>query len=215
TTLKCRSGVYFYSLLITSWGLSIQQIGFCTQFLAPKCPWILSLILSQGGWVAMVTGFSMALYGRLNIILHSRKTRRAVLGMVVANGVVWHVAMVTLSSGIARARRMGQGDHVLDPFERVQIVMFSAQEMIISFFYVRAAYQYLKSRFAKKDKTRSAMFLLLLVQVAIVVVDVALIVIDFAGYLQLKLFIHSFVCSVKLELEFVVLNQLVELSRMG
>jgi hypothetical protein len=221
TTLKRRSGVYFWSLIVTSWGLSVRQIGFLTQFLVPRCPWILSLILAQGGWVAMVTGFSVVLYSRLNIILETRGTRELVLAMIVFNGVIWHIAMVTISSGIAVERNTGHADRVaawqriLGPLERVQIVMFSVQEITISFFYVRAAYQYLKSRFAQPGKTRSAMCLLLLVQIVIIAVDIALIVIDFAGYLQLKLFIHSFVYSVKLELEFVVLNQLVELSRLG
>jgi hypothetical protein len=93
--------------------------------------------------------------------------------------------------------------------------MFSVQETVISFFYVRAAYRYLRSRFAHPGKTRQVMFLLLLVQFIIIVFDVAIIVIDLAGYLQLKVFIHSFVYSGKLELEFVVLNQLVGFSRLG
>lgn len=97
--------------------------------------------------------------------------------------------------------------------EKVQIIMFSLQETVISFFYVRSSYQYLKSRFSQRGETRRAMCLLLLVQAVIIAVDIALIVIDITGYSQLKLFIHSFVYSVKLELEFVVLNQLVELSR--
>ncbi|OAL52286.1 hypothetical protein IQ07DRAFT_597923 [Pyrenochaeta sp. DS3sAY3a] len=221
TTLKRRSGLYFWSILITSWGLSIRQIGFVVQFLAPSRPWHIALFMSQVGWIAMVSGFSIVLYSRLNIILESWKTRRAVLAMIVFNGVVWHVAMATLSAGIATERNTGHPERiaawqaVMHPMERVQIVMFSAQEIVISFFYVRAAYQYLQSRYAQKGKTRSAMFLLLLVQIVIIAADIALIVIDLAGYLQLKLFIHSFVYAVKLELEFVVLNQLLELSQMG
>lgn len=221
TTLKRRSGLYFYSILITSWGLSIRQIGFVVQFLAPSRPWHIALFLSQAGWIAMVSGFSLVLYSRLNIILESWRTRRAVVAMILVNGVVWHVAMATLSAGIATERNTGHPERtskwqaVMHPMEKIQIVMFSAQEMLISFFYVRAAYRYLKSRFAQMGKTRSAMFLLLVVQIVIIAVDIALIVIDLAGYLQLKLFIHSFVYAVKLELEFVVLNQLMELSQMG
>lgn len=223
TTLKRRRGVYFYSILVTSWGLSIRQVGDVLQFLVPSCPWILSNGLAQGGWVAMVSGFSMVLYSRLNIILESLRMRRVVLAMIVTNGVVFHIAMITLSIGLAA---LSHGDRhekaqtpawrrVFQPMERVQIIVFSAQETAISFFYVRAAYQYLKSRFAQRGKTQRAMFLLLLVQVIIIAIDIALIAIDFAGLLQLKLFIHSFVYSVKLELEFVVLNQLVELSQLG
>jgi hypothetical protein len=93
--------------------------------------------------------------------------------------------------------------------------MFSAQEIIISVFYVHAAYKYLQGRFTQKSKARKAMFLLLLIQVVIIALDITIIVIDLGGYLKLKIFIHSFVYSVKLELEFVVLNQLVEISKMG
>jgi hypothetical protein len=59
------------------------------------------------------------------------------------------------------------------------------------------------------------MCLLLLIQVFIISLDITVIVLDLAGYLKLKVFIHSFVYSIKLELEFVVLNQLIEISRMG
>jgi hypothetical protein len=94
--------------------------------------------------------------------------------------------------------------------------MFSTQEIIISSFYVRAAYKYLQSQFnAQKDKARNAMCLLLLIQLIIIALDITIIVLDLSGYLKLKVIIHSFVYSVKLELEFVVLNQLIEMSRMG
>jgi hypothetical protein len=94
--------------------------------------------------------------------------------------------------------------------------MFSAQEILIAFFYVHAAYQYLQSRFnTTKSKVRSAVCLLLLIQVIIIALDITIIVLDLAGYLKLKVIIHSFVYSVKLELEFVVLNQLIEISRIG
>jgi hypothetical protein len=106
-------------------------------------------------------------------------------------------------------------ERVQDPVEKVKLVMFSAQEIIISSFYVYAAYRYLQSRSAQKSKTRRAMFLLLLIQVVIIAVDITIVAVDMAGNSKLKLFIHSSVYSVKLELEFVVLNQLVELSKMG
>lgn len=93
--------------------------------------------------------------------------------------------------------------------------MFSAQEIIISFFYVRAACCYLHSRFAKKNDARGPMTFLVLIQAVVVAADVAIVVIDLLGYLKVKTFVHSFVYIVKLELEFVTINHLVELSKMG
>jgi hypothetical protein len=59
------------------------------------------------------------------------------------------------------------------------------------------------------------MSLLLAVQVIIICIDIALVVMEFASLTELKLFLHSFAYAVKLELEFVVLNQLVQLSQLG
>jgi hypothetical protein len=59
------------------------------------------------------------------------------------------------------------------------------------------------------------MWLLVGAQAVVVALDLAIIILDFCGYLMLKLFINSFCYCVKLELEFMVLNQLVEISRLG
>jgi hypothetical protein len=221
TTLKRRRGLYFWSVLLTSWGLCIRQIGILTSFLARGCPWVLRLLLAQVGWVMMVSGFSLVLYSRLSIIITSWRVRRGVLAMIIVNGLIWHTAMTTIAAGKAREKYVGDKsglpawEHVDYYFERTQIVLFSCQETFISGLYIWAAWKYLKSGFTDIGKKRGIMMALLMVQVTIIAVDVAIIVIDFLGYLQLKLFINSFVYAVKLELEMVVLNQLVELSRLG
>ncbi|KAI4605537.1 hypothetical protein J4E80_010599 [Alternaria sp. BMP 0032] len=56
------------------------------------------------------------------------------------------------------------------------------------------------------------MCMLLLVQLVAVTFDVTIVFMDFAGYLQLKFGVFSFAYAVKLELEIVALNQLVELN---
>jgi hypothetical protein len=100
TTMKKRSGMYFYSIFATTWGLSIRQIGNFVQFYSPSCPWQIGFVLQEIGWVGMISGFSMVLYSRLSIILESRKVRRAVLAMVVTNGLVWHSAMIIILGGM-------------------------------------------------------------------------------------------------------------------
>jgi hypothetical protein len=219
-TLKRHRGIYFWAILVTSWGLSIREIGYILQFLVPSSPWLLYNILAQAGWVAMVSGFAIVLYSRLNLILESRVIRRRILTMIVLNACILHPAMITLSIGMAALARtknptIRHWKSVFNIMERIQIVAFLSQEAIISFFYMRAAYQYLRSRFVQRGKTRKIMSFLLGVQLVVVIVDLAIIVIDFVGFLELKLFLHSFIYSVKLELEFLVLTQLVELSQLG
>ncbi|CAN9363016.1 unnamed protein product [Alternaria alternata] len=163
--MKKRSGIYFYSILIATWGLTIRQVGNYIQFYAPRCPWQVGFTMQQLGWVGMI------------------------------NTRAWK--------------------HVHDRVEKVQVVTFAVQDIILSCLYLRAAYQYLQGRFTQSSKTRSVMCLLLLVQFVAIAFDVAIVFMDFAGYLQLKFIVFSFAYAVKLELEFVALNQLVELSKMG
>lgn len=94
--------------------------------------------------------------------------------------------------------------------------MFTTQEIVISLFYVRAAHHYLQGKFNTcKGKARSAMVLLLLIQVFIIALDIGICTLNLVGERQLKVIVHSFAYAIKLELEFVVLNQLINLSRMG
>jgi hypothetical protein len=119
TTFKRFSGLYFYSLLFTSWGIAIRQIGCITLFFAPNCPWIIKRMLVEVGWVAMVSGFSMVLYSRLSIICQSRKARRAVLGMVIGNAVLWHGSVIVLNAGIRWLKNRGMKDRELTEFHKM------------------------------------------------------------------------------------------------
>lgn len=73
TTMKRRTGLYFYSILITSIGISVRQIGVLTVWFSPHCPWTIRRILIEAGSLAMVSGFSLVLvrtyrwYGRWSL----------------------------------------------------------------------------------------------------------------------------------------------------
>lgn len=67
----------------------------------------------------MVSGFAMVLYSRLSIIMDNRKARRAVLGMIIINGIVWHTAMFTIMSGMRTLQFSGRAHrkHPLPPMK--------------------------------------------------------------------------------------------------
>jgi hypothetical protein len=227
-TVKHRRGLYFKSMLCTSWGLSVRAAAYNIQYFSPRTPWYVGVTLSQLGWVCMVSGFALVLWSRLGLILQSGRTKRYLLGMIVFNGVVFHTAMTVLTYAVWGfkqhptrhvAARL-EWIKVQAVFEKIQIMCFCGQEILISSLYIRAAYKYLRNwgnlaPQSSRIKIREAMILLLAVQAVVVLIDIALITIDFLGLIKLKGFIHSFIYCAKLELEFVVLNQLVEISRLG
>lgn len=220
-TFQQRKGTYFWAILICSWGLCIRQTGYMLGFLAGNPYFPLPALMEQVGWVMMVSGFAVVLYSRLNLIVNSKRILRALLCLIIFNAVVWHPMMSTLSIGqeaLGRKHRpTAKWARVFFFAERVQIIMFCGQEILMSMFYVRAAYEFLRTKYdpSLQHKVRKAMFLLLFSQGIVTSLDITIITIDFLGYQSLKLFIHSFIYSVKLEMEFIVLNQLVELSKEG
>lgn len=215
---KQYRGLYFWSLIITSWALSIREVGFLMRWVAPNVPWQFSLALAEAGWIGMVTGFSIVLWSRLQIITSNSLVMRGVLGMIVTNGFVFHSALVILQYGLAAASKSERGAwlRILNPFERIQITMFTVQEVIISGLYMRATYKLLQERIIHHaDTTRKALLLLFVVQTVVIMLDIIVITLDLAGYFTLKAIIHSWVYGLKLELEFVVLNQLMEIAKAG
>ncbi|KAF2432909.1 hypothetical protein EJ08DRAFT_563958, partial [Tothia fuscella] len=215
---KHYHGLYFWSLVITSLSLSIRAIGFLLRWVAHNVPWQFSLYLVEVGWIGMVTGFSIVLWSRLNIIVLNVKILRYVLIMIIVNGVVFHSALVILQYGLAAQKgdpvKRAPWLKVLNPFERVQITMFTVQEFIITCIYIHAAYKLLVDRLIRQPHAiRNVLLLLFCVQLGILMMDVVVIAFDLAGFFTLKAVLHSWVYGIKLELEFVVLNQLVDIAK--
>ena len=189
--------------------------------LAGNPAWPFGDVVAQVCWIMMVTGFAVVLYSRLNLILENLRLRKAILYMIIFNAVVWHTFMITLSFGRIKLGMEGKfatkekWNKIYQPLERIHICFFNGQEILIACIYIHAAYQYLRSRFASDVQIRKAMYLLVGVQTIVVSLDLTIIILDFCGYLMLKLFINSFCYCIKLELEFIVLNQLVEMSKLG
>lgn len=231
--LKDRRSLYFRAMFVSSWGLSLRATSyFCTYFASKHIPWYVTGMASQIGWICMVSGFALVLWSRLALILSSEKAKRYLLWLICVNGVVLHTVMTVLamiilgfnadiSKGHVKykvvAARIGASQHI---FECIQILFFNGQEILISSFYIRAAYVYLRDWGAlgvagSRRKVRRLMVLLLVIQAFVVCIDIAIITIDLMHLLQLKGMIHSFIYCLKLEVEFVVLNQLVEISKLG
>ena len=226
-TIRDKHSLYFRATLASSWGLCLRSQAYLMGYYNRSIPWYISGTLSQIGWICMVSGFALVLWSRLGLIFGNQRVKRYLLYMIVFNGVVWHTIMTVFSMILWQ-----QGGHIPPTTlyarvqrvnvvcEYIQICFFNGQEMLISSVYIYAAYIYLRD-FSNlgspgtRAKVRRAIVLLLVIQAIVSFIDAAIITIDLLGLLQLKGMIHSFVYCVKLELEFLVLNQLVEISRLG
>jgi hypothetical protein len=162
------------------------------------------------------------LYSRLHIVLRSPSQLRLVLGMIVTNAIILHIPISILV--------YGANSHNPEPFitpysvyEKVQVTLFFLQECIISGLYIKATLELMRVRRrgamggASKtgSDTRKLMAHLILVNVIVVLLDITILGLEYANLYDLQTSYKGVVYSVKLKLEFSILNRLVEMTQGG
>ncbi|KAI0881976.1 uncharacterized protein GGS22DRAFT_171257 [Annulohypoxylon maeteangense] len=213
-TFERWRGAYFYSVLGTTWGVTIHAIGFVLKFCVPEVNWVLSTVLSEIGWVAEVCGFSLVLWSRLHLVIPGHtKLLRYVLAMIIIDEILIGVPTIVFQFLVSGPDTHSKYVPHMEIMERVQIMWFSVQETIISVIYVWGTMQLLKLSLNSKAKTTLAF--LIIVQVLVVLADVLVTVLDYLGYYTLKAVLHSFVYAFKLQVEFVVLNEFKHIAKGG
>ncbi|KAF1842044.1 uncharacterized protein K460DRAFT_264915, partial [Cucurbitaria berberidis CBS 394.84] len=211
-TFKRHTGLYFWSIVITTLGLILQATGFLIKEFVYSNPPIFTTIICKIGWVSNVTGFSIVLWSRLHLVVNDPRILRAVLIMILVNGVLMHTPVIVCEFGLLSRHKQ---DYIrpMVIMERVQQTVFALQEVVISCLYIFYTWRFLNSGYAMH--TRKVVRLLVLVQACVITFDGSLTAIDYHNMFTLKCTIHPFVYALKLKLEFIVLNQLLALIKNG
>jgi len=211
-TFKRRKGIYFWSIIITNIGIILQTTGYILKEFENTCPVVLVTIICKVGWVANVTGFSVVLWSRLHLVVYNPRILRLVLLMIVINAICLHTPIVIFEFGLI-SRIRDQVLHPMEVMERVQQTIFTCQETIISCLYIYHTAKFLDVGIA--SHTRKVVALLMAVQILVISLDAGLTTFDYTNMFTLKCTVHPFVYSVKLKLEFIVLNQLLNIVKNG
>ena len=157
----------------------------------------------------MVTGQSFVLYSRLHLVVKEERLLRSVLFMIIWNGVTLHIPTTVMTFGsVSPAWAL-----FVVPFqymERVQMTIFCLQEFAISGIYLWATIRLLRPVYRRR--TRSVMMQLVWINGLIIVMDIALLAMEYQGNYTIEATLKSMVYSIKLKLEFAVLNQLMRLA---
>lgn len=91
TTFHAYRGLYFWSLVIASFGIIPYVVGYMVEYFKLG-PLAVGIGIDSLGWSLMVTGQSVVLYSRLWIVLGrgNRKLLDAVKWMIIVDGFVFH-----------------------------------------------------------------------------------------------------------------------------
>ncbi|AEO61383.1 hypothetical protein MYCTH_2311483 [Thermothelomyces thermophilus ATCC 42464] len=175
------------------------------------------------GWCFMVTGQSVVLYSRLHIVMRNTSRLRLVLAMIVANAVIGHIPTAVFAYG-SNSSNPAPFIVPYSIYERVQVTLFFLQEIIISGLYIHETVLLMRVRSRSgisgrnqgRDSTRRRLMThLVVVNAVIVVLDITILALEFAGLYAIQTAYKGFVYSIKLKIEFSILNRLVEMTQGG
>ncbi|KAI9793460.1 MAG: hypothetical protein M1833_000746 [Piccolia ochrophora] len=208
------TGLYFWSLQIAAWGVFFHTLGYILKWWAPNSPWGFSTFVCLAGWSAMITGQSLVLYSRLHLVLRKRSVLRTVFIMIVTTFVTLQIpTWVTAFGGAYDPVHTVRWSPPMAIMERIHQVGFFLQETFISVLYIWATSKLLKPMVNVREKR--VMWDLILINVIVVCLDVVMITWVYLNRPDVKDPLQEFSYALKLKLEFVVLNQLMAISKGG
>jgi hypothetical protein len=212
TTFRRYRGLYFWSMLAATWGVFLNSFGFLMKFFGVENLYFNLALISVGAY-GMVTGQSLVLYSRVHLVLHNDRILHYILVMIIVNAVCWHTSTTILIFG----SNSSMADAFATPYsiiERIQLVCFGTQECIISFVYLYAVVHLLKPiRNPFSPHGRKVMLRLAYINDMLIIMDVIIIVIEYLNLYEIQVVVKAAIYSVKLKLEFAVLNQLIGIIR--
>ncbi|KAG9250350.1 uncharacterized protein F5Z01DRAFT_377228 [Emericellopsis atlantica] len=214
---KRHSGLYFWSFIVATYGILLYAVGFILKTKSnPHHPspyiYVTFIVL---GWMAMVTGQSMVLYSRLHLVLRDSDKLRWILYMIIFNAITMHIPTATMAYG-ANSDDYAAFVSVYSVYEKIQVTVFFLQELIISSFYIMETIKMarLQSELQQQNRKRSRrlMLYLITINVIIILLDCTILGLEYANRYALQTSWKGLVYSVKLKIEFPILNRLKEMA---
>ena len=216
-TFKRHDGLYFWSILISTWGIALRSIGWTIQCWVPSANPYLWTTLMMIGLGAMVTGFSLVLYSRLHLVIRDHRILRIVLGVVAFDGIAFWLPLAVAQFGVISDKSQVFVPLVL-PAERLYVLGYFLQELVLGCLYIWTARgTVIHSYVARKHQTT---VLLAGAQVFVILLDIPTLVLawpspSMGAGLQILGTTHPAIYAIKLKIELLVLNQLVEIVKQG
>ncbi|KAL8947653.1 MAG: hypothetical protein Q9222_006086 [Ikaeria aurantiellina] len=208
-TFKRHRGLYFWSLLISSYGCILHALGFLLKFFALTENIYVAVTIITIGWYCMVTGQAVVLYSRLHLVVREQKVLRGILAMIIVDAICFHIPTTVLTYG-SNSSDSKRYLPIFNVVERLQMTAFCIQEFIISGVYVYSTIKLLRPVY--HGRTRKVMMQLIWINSIIIAMDVVLLGMEYSSFYEIEATLKAMVYSIKLKLEFAVLNQLMTLA---
>lgn len=210
-TFKRYGGCYFWCLLIASFAIIPFGLGYLLiiyNIYDNLFPVAMELV----AWVCMVTGQSLVLWSRLHLVVQNPNILRGTLAMIIVDAILFHIPASVLEFG-THTDKSELFRPAFNIFERIQLIAFSLQEVVLSVIYSWEAVRLLKLR--PRGHYRGTLVQLLVVNLAMILMDAAVIGVQYSGFFDIHVTLKAMVYSIKLKLEYAILGKLVVFAEMS
>lgn len=211
---KQRRGIYFYSFIVATGGIVPHTVGFILKFFSVAVVWWIPILLAGIGWFAMVSGQSFVSYSRLHLIVRDEFRIRWVLYLIIFDAIIFGVPLVIL----AFLTNSPSSDPTIviafSAFDKIQVGIFFVQESIISVIYIYETMRVLGPTGKFKQNPVGKLFLhIILVNILVLVFDATLLGTEYSGNFEIQTTYKPAIYSIKLKIEFSILNRLVDIVK--
>jgi hypothetical protein len=226
-----QRGLYFWSCALCSWGVILQPLFIILADYRIWSSLLGSIVMIYLTWFIMVVPQSWVLYSRLHLIVQNQTLLRWIMIVLIFNSAVFSVPTMVIGT-VAQATAINpalRDKNII--WDRVQLTVFFVQETVLSLLYILETRKHLQlSSFlntssggantaspvkaGQKSKNR-VLWNLINANLLVIALDIALLGIQYGGdhlfYLQGAF--KPCVYGIKLKVEFLVLNQLIDSLR--
>jgi hypothetical protein len=149
----------------------------------------------------------------LHLLIRNTFTLRLLLGMIIFNGVVMHAPIAVMLYG-ANSDSSGRWVEPYSISEKVQVTVFFVQELILSGLYISETFKigHIQSATRLRHKSRRLKHHVIAVNVIVIFLDITILGLEYATLYDLQTSYKALAYSVKLKLEFTILNRLVDMT---
>ena len=204
-SFKRYNTLYFWSICVCAVGIIWFAAGFMDLFYnlwLGNSTIYRPLFILTIGWYGMVTGFALVMYSRLHLVNVPKQYIRYVKYFIIYNVIFSHFPTTVLTFGtfVVKSDPFVNGYSIM---EKLQMTMFCLQEVILGTLYLVYT-QKLKLSAKMTPVVRKTMY----INIAVLMLDISMLICEYANLYNYQIMLKCVVYSIKLKLEFFILNVL-------
>ncbi|KAL9075536.1 MAG: hypothetical protein Q9161_001608 [Pseudevernia consocians] len=217
-TFKRKQGLYYWCMLLGTWGCVIDSIAVVLKSFLPNSQrlWPLYTLFILVGWTIYAPAQLLVLYSRLHLVNRNVNLQRRILIMIIAVAALmiiptWSLVWQAYDPYNPRLSALYSPREAI--VDRCTQLGYTIAENIIGGIYIWSLVKLLNLKSSVRQ--RRVMTDLIYVNVIAVCLDILTVVLVFLNQTGISHPIQTFSYILKLKLEFMVLNQLMAVAARG